>query len=184
MALSSSSFHIVQIFVGIILLLLNRASDAYENREGFFRGTVGTGGIAHGIGLGGEIQFRNIACASEFSCELPKKYQGQVNGTFVCRTRYDFTIKKDVTFATCIPTNHSVQGDSCGCCGQPCPQPCSQCPCNITSRSYYGHLVGGEGAEVLIANYPSAICVPKLVSMSLVATSGGKVTCNTACTPY
>jgi hypothetical protein len=169
-----------------------RGGDGPQGGDG--PGGHGPGGGGHGKGRGDgrpgdffgpdETLFLNITCDESagdqaYSCDLPREDE---EGMFVCRTRYHPVTGEMNQFPMCIPPDHAMEGDECGCCGgdeEACPKPCG-CACELGAGR---DGVVREGAYVLFDDADEPVCVPTGHSMHLVATSteDRTVTCFEEC---
>jgi hypothetical protein len=66
-------------------------------------------------------------CDEEYECSLYHHHRhddsrnGNVNGTFVCRTTFHPITGERFSRVRCIPTDRAWETDVCGCCGDTCP---------------------------------------------------------------
>lgn len=97
-------------------------------------------------------------------------------GTWVCRTAYDFFTGASTDVSLCIGPDQALSTDTCGCCGD-CP---AECPCACTTRD------GAKGVLVQPIRYGPAAekeippkCVASPNALGMVA--NGYASCATEC---
>ena len=97
-------------------------------------------------------------------------------GVWVCREGFDRETGEEITYSTCANPQRGRSTDECGCCTQPCPQPC-ECGCDLqTENDNLGVLViEQEGEET-----ESHCMHPKRAFRKV--TRSDHYTCDTSCT--
>ena len=95
---------------------------------------------------------------------------------WVCREGFDRETGEEITYSTCASPQRGPSTDDCGCCTQPCPQPC-ECGCDLrTENDNLGVLVIEQDGEETESH-----CMPPKLAFRKV-TRNDHYSCDTSCT--
>ena len=105
----------------------------------------------------------------------PEDRNGEV-GIWVCRQGIDRETRNMTSFSTCTSANRTLSIDTCGCCGESCPELC-KCPCEL------GATGEQNGVSVIVErrdNTTETRCMdPRRALRKTVR--GDRFTCDTSC---
>lgn len=77
-----------------------------------------------------DFNYTTIECPAPIPCSLPYAGDANATGIVVCGAfAEEFGI--GAGFTMCIDPSEALEGDTCGCCGGTCPEPCTGTTCTL-----------------------------------------------------
>lgn len=129
-------------------------------------------------GFGEDFNYTTLECPAPVPCSLPWGGEG-ATGIVACAGAFaDFS-----GFTMCIDPTEAFEGDTCGCCGGTCPEPCTGTSCKVpdwfTSEETGGNTNAETGVWLVDTEGGYAQCVTS--EQSALMQMDGYFTCMDAC---